>query len=125
MERQIVYNYDEEGDILYVSFSPGEMGTGVELNDHILLRFNKEEKRAIGLTFLDFSVLIQRTEFGPRSFPLTGLADISDQMREIVMKLITTPPVSYFLTPLTYSPSIAEAIPILLVQKPPAEVAAA
>jgi len=100
------------------------MGTGVELNDHILLRLNKEEKRAIGLTFLDFSVLIQRTEFGPRSFPLTGLADISDQMREIVMKLITTPPVSYFLTPLTYSLSIAEAIPILLVQKPPAEVAA-
>ena len=125
MERQIVYNYDEEGDILYVSFSPGEIGTGVELNNHILLRLNKDEKRAIGLTFLDFSVLIQRTEFGPRSFPLTGLVDISDQMQEIVMKLITTPPVSYFLTLLTYSPSIAETIPILLVQKPPAEVAAA
>ena len=58
------------------------MGTGIELNDHILLRFNKEERRAIGLTFLDFSVLIQRTEFGPKSFPLTGLADISDQMNE-------------------------------------------
>jgi len=114
MEKQIAYNYDEEGDTLYVSFSPGEMGTGVELNDHILLRLNKEEKRAIGLTFLDFSVLIQRTEFAPRSFPLTGLADISDQMREIVMRLITTPPVNYFLTLLTYKLSAPRKPPAFM-----------
>jgi len=32
------YFYDEKGDILYVSFCPGEKGTGVELNDNILPR---------------------------------------------------------------------------------------
>ena len=36
------FNYDEEADILYVSFAPGEKATAaVELNDNILLRFNR------------------------------------------------------------------------------------
>ena len=50
-----VYTYDKEVDILYISFSPGEKATtAVELNDNILLRLNKEEKRAVGLTLMDF-----------------------------------------------------------------------
>ena len=32
-----IFNYDEMSDTLYVSFSPGEKATGIELNDHILL----------------------------------------------------------------------------------------
>ena len=71
-----IFNYDEMSDTLYVSFSPGEDATGIELSDHILLRVNKKEGRAIGLTFLDYSLLAQRTEVGPRSFPLTGLAGL-------------------------------------------------
>ncbi|MBK9051231.1 MAG: DUF2283 domain-containing protein [Chloroflexi bacterium] len=34
------FNYDEPSDTLYVSFSPGESATGIELNEHILLRIN-------------------------------------------------------------------------------------
>ena len=45
-----IFNYDEMSDTLYVSFAPGELATGIELNEHILLRINKEERRAIGLT---------------------------------------------------------------------------
>ena len=57
-----ILNYDEVSDTLYVSFSPGEQATGIELNDHILLRVDKKERRAIGLTFFDYSLLAQRTE---------------------------------------------------------------
>ena len=49
-----VFNYDEASDTLYVSFAPGEQATGIELNDHILIRINKDERRAIGLTFFDY-----------------------------------------------------------------------
>jgi uncharacterized protein YuzE len=68
-----VLSYDEVSDTLYISFAPGEAATGIELTDHILLRVNKSERRAIGLTLLDYSLIAQTTDIGPRSFPLTGL----------------------------------------------------
>jgi len=112
------YFYDEEGDILYVSFYPGEKGTGVELNNHMLLRFDKDREKALGLTFFDFSILIQKTEFGPRSFPLTGLVEIPEELREVVFRIITTQPVSDFLRIMTYSPTLTEEIPITYIEKP-------
>jgi uncharacterized protein YuzE len=118
-----IFNYDEMSDTLYVSFAPGEKATGIELNDHILLRINKKERRAIGLTFLDYSLLAQRTEVGPRSFPLTGLAELSDELREIVLDILLRPPVNDILVLSTYTPSIAETVPITVLQ--PAAIAAA
>jgi len=117
-EKKPILTYDEEGDILYVSFHPGEKGTGVELNDHVLLRFNKEEARPLGLTFFNFSVLVQMTEIGPRSFPLTGLDDISDELREVVLRIITAPPVNRYLEVSAYTPSLAETVPITSVKRP-------
>lgn len=38
-----ILDYDEMSDTLYVSFEPGEKTTGIELNEHILLRINQEE----------------------------------------------------------------------------------
>jgi uncharacterized protein YuzE len=107
-----IFNYDEMSDTLYVSFAPGEKATGIELSDHILLRINKRERRAIGLTFLDYSLLAQKTKVGPRSFPLTGLAELSDELRDIVLDILQRPPVSDILFLSTYTPSMVEAIPI-------------
>jgi len=118
-----IFNYDEISDTLYVSFSPGEKATGIELNDHILLRISKKERRAVGLTFLDYSLLAQRTEVGPRSFPLTGLAELSDELRDIVLDILQRPPVSGILFLSTYTPSIIETIPITSLQ--PVTIAAA
>jgi len=113
MSDSPTYSYDEEADVLYISFSPGEKATSaVELNENILLRFNLTEKRAIGLTLMDFSVLAQLTELGPRSFPLTGLEDLEPEWREMVIEIVTSPPVSQILHVSTYTPSITERIPI-------------
>ena len=109
-------NYDEMSDTLYVSFTPGEHATGIELNDHILLRINKEERRVVGLTFFEYSLLAQRTEVGPRSFPLTGLAELSDELRGIVLPILVSRPVSDFLALSAYTPSLGEAIPITFLQ---------
>jgi len=111
-----IFNYDEMSDTLYVSFATGEKATGIELNDHILLRINKRERRAIGLTFFDYSLLAQKTELGPRSFPLTGLAELSDELQEIVLDILQRPPVSDVLFLSTYTPSIVEAVPITSLQ---------
>jgi uncharacterized protein YuzE len=121
----ITYSYDREADILSVSFFPGEVPTAaVELNDNILLRFNRAEKRAIGLTLMDFSVLIQRTKLGPRSFPLTGLKDLETDWQETVIDIITSAPVNQILRISSYSPTAAEVVPITSVERPPLPLAA-
>ena len=121
--KKPIFNYDEISDTLYVSFEPGEKATGIELNEHILLRININERRAIGLTFLEYSILAQKTEVGPRSFPLTSLSELSEELREIALYILLRPPVSDILSLSTYTPSIVEAIPIISLQ--PVAIAAA
>ena len=124
MNKKVTYSYDKAADVLYISFSPGERATtAVELNNNILLRFNRAEKRAIGLTLMDFSVLIQFTDLGPRSFPLVGLDELESDWRETVIEIITKPPVNDILKVSVYTPSLAEAVPITLVEKPPIPLA--
>lgn len=113
------FSYDELSDTLYVSFVPGEPATGIELNEHILLRINKQERRAIGLTFFEYSILAQRTELGPRSFPLTGLAGLSGELRDIVLEILLRPPVSEILLLSAYTPSLVETIPITSLKPVP------
>lgn len=117
------FNYDEISDTLYVSFEPGVMATGIELNNNILLRIDKDKRKAIGITFLDFSLLTQRADFGPRSFPLTGLAELSDELRELVLEIIQSHPVKEILTLSTYTPTYSESIPITSLQHLPTAIA--
>jgi uncharacterized protein YuzE len=117
------YSYDKEADVLYISFAPGETPTAaVELQDNILLRFNLAKKRAVGLTLMDFSVLVQMTQLGPRSFPLSGLKDLELDWQEIVIEIITKPPVNQILRVSSYMPSMTEEVPITSVEKPPIPV---
>ena len=111
-----VFTYDEASDTLYIAFAPGEPATGIELTDHILLRVHKRERRAIGLTLLDYSILAQTTDIGPRSFPLTGLDELSDDLREMVLDILLHPPVQDILSLSAYTPSLAETIPIISLQ---------
>ncbi len=119
MNQELTYSYDKDVDILYISFSPGEKATtAVELNDNILLRFNRKEKRAIGLTLMDFSVLVQLTNLGPRGFPLSGLEELDSEWRDAVIEIITTPPVNTILKVLVYTPSFNETMPITTIENP-------
>ena len=115
--------YDELSDTLYISFVPNVKATGIELSDHILLRIDKENRRAIGITFLNYSILIQKADFGPRSFPLTGLARLSDQSREMVLEILAKSPVKEILSLSTYTPSFSEEIPITLLHLPSSQTA--
>lgn len=120
MTQNPTYSYDKEADVLYISFAPGEKPTAaVELNENILLRFNRAEKRALGLTLMDFSVLVQLTKLGPRSFPLTGLKDLEPDWQDTVIEIITAPPVNQILKVSSYTASPAEAVAITSVEKPP------
>ncbi len=111
-----IITYDEISDTLYISFAPGETATGIELNEHLLLRINRRDRRAVGLTVLNYSLLAQPTELGPRSVPLTGLAALAPDLLELVIELLRTPPVEPLLALQAYTPSLTEVIPIATLQ---------
>ncbi|RMD98933.1 MAG: DUF2283 domain-containing protein [Calditrichaeota bacterium] len=119
MKMRPKFNYDEMSDTLYVSFKPGEKATGIELNEHILLRIDKDKSEIIGITFFDYSLLVQDADFGPRSFPLTGLKKLSSEMQELVLKILQSEPVAEILALSTYTPTYSEAIPITLLRQVP------
>ncbi len=92
--------YDQEGDILYVSFGRSEHVTGVELADNILLRLDtgKAEAaspKAIGLTFISFSKM---QEYFRDKLPLANLRRLPEDLWQAVINVVATPPVSDFLS---------------------------
>ncbi|MBD0321101.1 MAG: DUF2283 domain-containing protein [Gemmatimonadetes bacterium] len=108
--------YDEPSDTLHIAFAPGEPATGIELNEHILLRVDKRESTAVGLTLLNFSLLAQRTEMGPRSFPLTGVATLPPELRELALTLLQSPPVNEYLIISAFTGAGGEMMPITYLQ---------
>ncbi|HEX8450745.1 MAG TPA: DUF2283 domain-containing protein [Longimicrobium sp.] len=108
--------YDEISDTLHITFMPGESGTGIELNENTLLRINTGARSAVGLSLFNYSILAQRTEMGPRSFPLTGLAMLSEELREIALQILQDAPVHDYLTVSAYTPGGSEPIPIMYLQ---------
>lgn len=116
MMTEAVFKYDEIGDTLYISFMPGKKATGIALNDQLLLRIDKQARQAVGVTIFDYSYLAQPTDMGVRSLPLTGLAELSDELRELVLEILRKPPVNAILLVSTYSPSVTETVSITLLQ---------
>ncbi|MEZ4660987.1 MAG: DUF2283 domain-containing protein [Caldilineaceae bacterium] len=102
------FNYDEISDTLTISFFPGESATGIELNENILLRINKQEQYAVSLSIFNYSILAQKTEAGLRSLPLTGLQELSDALRKTVLAVLLKKPLSDILAISTYTPSLSE-----------------
>jgi len=116
--------YDPEADILELFFGANEPATGVELTDHIVLRLNRQTQRAISLTVLHFSILAEQTEYGPRSYPLTKLNEVPADLRELVLHLLTSAPVSQFLKLSHFQASPTKRIPFTYVESPPSVAAA-
>lgn len=110
--------YDADADSLTVFFVPGQSATGLELNENDLLRVDRAAGVAVGLTIFNFSVLAQPTEMGPRSVPLTGLAELSPDLREMALSILLRSPVAEYLKLSAYAPSSdpRELVPITVLE---------
>ncbi len=113
------FDYDQEADILEIFFGENEPATGVELTDYIVLRLNKQTRRAISLVLLHFSILTECTEYGPRSYPLDKLDEVPEDLRELVLHLVTSMPVSQFVKLSHFQASPTKQIPFTYVESQP------
>lgn len=75
--------------------------------------FNYDEIRAIGLSIFNYSLLAQPTETGRRSLPLTGLAELSTELRLLVLDVLSRTPVTDILTLSSYTPTLFENTPLV------------
>ena len=117
--------YDEDADILYISFAPGETATGILLNDQLLLRVKRAERRLVGLTIMDYSILAHQTNIGPRTVPLTRLEEASPELRDLALDLLQTPELRAILTLSAFSPPGADTMPSVTLHQVPASAHAA
>lgn len=95
--QTLTFDYDSESDVLEIYFGAKQRAWTIELTDNIMLGIDRTMQEPASLTLLDLSELARQTELGPMSFPLTGLADLPQRERELVIRIMTSPPVSGWL----------------------------
>lgn len=111
--------YDEEADILEIFFGENGPATGVELTKYIILRLDRKAKRVLSLILRHFSILAEQTAYGPRSFPLDNLDRLPEDLREVVLQVITSLPVSQFLKLSHFQSSPQTFMPLAYVESQP------
>ena len=99
---KVQLEYDREGDVLEIVFSVGS-ARGLELTNEIVLRYDPQSAKPLSLIFLTFSHLLQAIESGQENFRFTNLAKLPQGERDRVLQILTTSPVSQYLTISTLS----------------------
>ncbi len=112
-------------DTLIVTFESRFKATGISLIEHILLRYDFEQHRPIGLNLLDYSILAQPTEMGLQSFRVAQLTELSQSEQDEVFQVLLSEPVNQFLSLSAYTVSTLEKSPIISVKGLPDAIATA
>ena len=50
--EHVDWDYDEEADVLYLSFGKPRKAIGVDLGDGVVVRYDEKKKEVVGLTVL-------------------------------------------------------------------------
>ena len=54
--KELMFGYDREVDVLYISLGKPEKGMQyIELNSNLILRLDPKSKEIVGITIIDFS----------------------------------------------------------------------
>lgn len=116
------FEYDAESDVLDVYFTDRRPAWTIELTDNMLIAIDREAAAAVSLCFLDISELIRPTLFGPRSFPITGLADLPIRERDLVLSILHSPPVNAWLDVSAVQSLPDSPFAVAHLERPPQEV---
>lgn len=73
--------YEAESDELNIYFGENRKATGVQLSDHILLRLDRAEGKAVSLSLIDFSLLTPQAEQPPIPIGLVAEIQMPDPVR--------------------------------------------
>lgn len=115
-----LWSYDTEGDVLEIIFGGGAAPATVELAPGVFLRFDPAAGQALSLGIVSATPLLQPGEFGPYLLRLDGLTGLPLSLREVVLTILTSPPVSEVLRVFSYLPTPEAETPVPLAGLRPA-----
>ena len=49
-KKAVDWEYDEEGDVFYLSFGSPKPAVGIDVGEGLILRYDEENKEVVGLT---------------------------------------------------------------------------
>jgi hypothetical protein len=110
------FTYDDSLDTLLITFSAAERTTALALNEYVVLHLDAADQQVARITLCDYSLLINETKFGPRYFPLTGLSNVSNDTRTMVLDLLSQVMLSDILSLSVYVPSLVDTLPIISIK---------
>lgn len=91
--NRIIFHYERDEDILYVTFGQeGRKGMGFNLHSNVLLRFDRHSGEPLGLTFIDYSKLN-----AVPSLPLNTLSSLPKELEQTVRQVLLSDPVCRFI----------------------------
>lgn len=109
--------YDEISDTLIITFESGVKATGISLTEHILLKYDFETHRPIGLHLMNYSILAQPTDMGVQSFRTTQLMELPQPERDELFSILLSEPINQFLSLSAYTISAVEKQPIISLKQ--------
>ncbi len=124
MAQKEWFEYDEEGDVLDVYFAKKRPSWTIELTPNIMISIDRETETAVSLTFLDYTELMRPTPWGARSFAIIGLADLPLPERDMVLAVLTSPPVNRWLDVSSVQNLPDSPFAVAHLELPPVEVQA-
>ena len=90
-------SYDDDGDVLYVTFRQSERAVTQSLSLNIVLSYDRDLKQATGLTLIGFSEMIGATTGQALPVVLDHLAQLRDDKRRMLFDMLRQPPVTDYL----------------------------
>jgi len=112
------YEYDREGDILEIILHSAEATCAIELTENIVLRFDWDTNEPLSLSFISFSRLLQRNQFGEVHFQLLT-DEWPDEARDKILAMLQKTPLSEFLKLSSYAPAHThQIIPMAAIKQP-------
>ena len=51
-EQNLDWEYDEEGDVLYISVGEPQKALGIDIGEGVVVRYREDAKEIVGLTIL-------------------------------------------------------------------------
>ena len=96
--EEALWSYDTESDFLEIFFREQPATATIELADGVYLRFNRQKEEALSLGFVGITPLTQEQEFGLPLLSLDGLHNLPHSERQVILKMLRTPPLNTFFT---------------------------
>lgn len=62
----ITWDYDEEGDVLYLSIGEPQPAAGIDIGEGVIIRYDEVRKEVVGLTLIGLRARLLKSLAGSR-----------------------------------------------------------